>query len=318
MLLFCRSIERIVGLTHFHIPKSVFPQVDQIWGYNWGMGSINRAEKYPLPKGFDVQAHRGGRGHWTEESALAFTNALEIGVGTLELDVVLTKDGVPAVWHDPILLAEKCSSRVGEVVHELTWAELREVECAKLLPDFPHAEVAAGNRILHLAEVFEIAQGYDVHFNIETKIEADKPWLSAEPKAFVDAILREVYAANVAERVMVQSFDWRTFALVRGVDKRIPLVALWDETTWFEGTPWGPGGDIVQAALAHDISVLSPDFQLVDAALIERAHEHALSVVPWTVNAEADMQALIDLGVDGLITDYPKVLLARQPFTRGR
>lgn len=204
------------------------------------MGCINRAEKYPLPTGFDVQAHRGGRGHWTEESALAFENALKLGVSTLELDVVLTKDGVPAVWHDPVLLAEKCSSRVGEVVHELTWAELREVECAKLLPDFPHAEVAAGNRILHLAEVFEIAQGYDVHFNIETKIEADKPCLSAEPKAFVDAILREVYAANVAERVMVQSFDWRTFALVRGVDKRIPLVALWDETTWFEGDALGP------------------------------------------------------------------------------
>lgn len=280
------------------------------------MNSVKRQEIYPLPAGFDVQAHRGGRGHWTEESAIAFRNSLELGVTTLELDIVVTRDGVPAVWHDPVLLPEKCSSRVGELVCELTWAELREVECAKLLPEFPHAQVVPGNRIVRLEEVFELAQGYDVHFNIETKIEADRPQLSVLPEVSVAAMMRAVREWGVASRVMVQSFDWRTFPLVRAVDPRIPLVALWDETTWFEGSPWGPGGDIIDAALGHSISVLSPDFRLVDAALIERAHSHGMRVVPWTVNAEEDMQMLIDLGVDGLITDYPKVLLLRQPFTR--
>ncbi|MCS4490174.1 glycerophosphodiester phosphodiesterase family protein [Corynebacterium sp. ES2794-CONJ1] len=263
---------------------------------------------YPLPS-FDFQAHRGGRGEWTEESYLAFSRALELGVSTLELDIVLTRDRVPACWHDPVLLAEKCDTRVGENVYDLSFEELKRVPCGKLLPDFPQAEVARDNRILSLAEVFDLAASYDVHFNIETKIEADKPHLSAEPEEFVSAILDTVQAFGLVEKVMIQSFDWRTFPLVRAYDPKIPLVALWDETTWFEGTPWGPfEEDIIAAALKNGISVLSPQYSLVDSALIEKAHDAGLTVVPWTVNDEADLQAQLDLGVDGLITDYPSRL----------
>ncbi|MDO4760591.1 MAG: glycerophosphodiester phosphodiesterase family protein [Corynebacterium sp.] len=273
---------------------------------------------YSLPP-FDFQSHRGGRGQWTEESAVAFQHSLDMGVSTLELDIVLTKDNVPAVWHDPVLLAEKCDSRVGELVHDLTFAQLQQVECAKRLPDFPDAQVVANNRIIPLSEVFELAQGYDVHFNIETKIEADRPEICATPQEFVDAILETVFAYGVQEKVMIQSFDWRTFPLISARDPKIPLVALWDETTWYPGTAWGPyTPNIIDAALTHNISVLSPDFKLVDAALIAEAHAHGLRVVPWTVNEEKDFERLIDLGVDGIITDYPsrlKALLDRRQIS---
>lgn len=263
---------------------------------------------YPLPT-FDAQAHRGGRGHWTEESATAFKNALDVGVTTLELDIVLTKDLVPAVWHDPVILEEKCSSRIGENVHDLTFEELRQIECAKQLPDFPEAEVVPGNRIISLPEVFAIAAGHDVWFNIETKIEAEKPDICATPEQFVTAIFAAIDAAGVRNKVMIQSFDWRTFPLVHAIDPDIPLVALWDETTWHENSAWGPyNPDIISAAKDHNIAVLSPDYTLVDADLIQRAHDAGLRVVPWTVNDLADMQRLISLGGDGLITDYPKRL----------
>lgn len=237
---------------------------------------------------------------------MAFQHSLDMGVSTLELDIVLTRDNVPAVWHDPVLLVEKCDLRVGELVHDLTFAELQQVECAKLLPDFPCAEVVEGNRIIALSEVFELAKGYDVHFNIETKIEADHPEMCASPHEFVEAILDTVFAYGVQEKVMIQSFDWRTFPLVFARDPKIPLVALWDETTWHPGTTWGPyTPNIIDAALSNNITVLSPDFKLVDAALIAEAHAHGLRVVPWTVNDDEDFQQLIELGVDGIITDYP-------------
>ncbi|MCS4536014.1 glycerophosphodiester phosphodiesterase family protein [Corynebacterium sp. HS2168-gen11] len=264
---------------------------------------------YPLPV-FDAQSHRGGRGQFTEESAYAFRRSLEMGVSTLELDIVLTRDNVPAVWHDPVLLAEKCSSHIGELVHDLTFEQLQTVPCAKQLKEFPEAYVVPDNRIIQLSEVFELARDYDVHFNIETKIEAVNPEMCATPEQFVDAIFTPIFEYGLEEKVMIQSFDWRTFDLVHAIDPRIPLVALWDTTTWYPGTPWGPyHEDILEAALEHHIKVLSPDFHLVDAQLITRAHAYDMVVVPWTVNEPADITRLMDLGVDGMISDYPTRLL---------
>lgn len=290
---------------------------------------VNAADN--LPEGFDLQSHRGGRGEWTEQSRLAFENSLELGVTTLELDVVITEDGVPLVWHDPTIQADKCDDTapvtaddpeypyVGKLVHDLNWEQLQTLDCGKLLPAYPDAEVADGNKLLQLSEVFEIAADHpDVHFNIETKIEAENPADSASPEEFVDTILDEVDAAGVNERTMIQSFDWRTLPLVRERDPRIPLVALWSAGTWAPGTVWSGDvsyeevdGDPITAAEQLGVEVLSPAHALpetTDAAFLERAHDAGLRVVPWTVNDAERMQTLIDAGVDGIITDYPTTL----------
>ncbi|MGV0554563.1 glycerophosphodiester phosphodiesterase family protein, partial [Mycobacterium kansasii] len=113
---------------------------------------------------FDLQAHRGGRGEATEQSLRAFARSLELGVSTLELDVVLTRDRQPLVWHDPTIAAEKCADTapafagdpqypyVGKLVHELTLAQIRTLDCGRRLDDFPNAEVAPGNRIATLPQ----------------------------------------------------------------------------------------------------------------------------------------------------------------------
>ncbi|HET9891332.1 MAG TPA: glycerophosphodiester phosphodiesterase family protein, partial [Mycobacterium sp.] len=97
------------------------------------------------PPGFDLQAHRGGRGEATEESLRAFAKAIELGVSTLELDIVLTKDGQPLVWHDPTIQPDKCDDTgpafagdpaypyVGKPVHELTLAQIGTLDCGKRL-----------------------------------------------------------------------------------------------------------------------------------------------------------------------------------------
>lgn len=291
----------------------------------------------------DLQAHRGGRGEHTEESATAFRKALDLGVTTLEFDITITKDGVPAVWHDPQIQADKCSDTkpvtpgdkqfpyVGKLVHELTWKQIQTMNCDKVLKDFPKAEPAKGNKILQLSDVFAITseRKADVSYNIETKVEGEHRSQSAEPKAFVDAILKEVDAAGVADRVTIQSFDWRSLPLVRAKAPRIPLVMLWDNTTWHAGTPWsgpvdynGVGGDIVAAAKKLGADVLSPGYSepygqtpsqagfslVADKALVDKAHKAGLKVIPWTVNDKATMEAQIGTGVDGIITDYPTLL----------
>lgn len=291
--------------------------------------------------GLDLQAHRGGRGETTEESLRAFSKALELGVTTLELDIVLSRDEQPMVWHDPIIESAKCADTapafpgdpqypyVGQPVHDLTLVQLRTLDCGKLLAGFPSAEVSRGNRIAILPEVFALADSHHatVRYNIETKVEAAEPELSAAPEQFVDVILDAVRTAGKLDYVEIQSFDWRTLPMVRRVEPSVPLVALWDETTWYPGSPWLNGvdttsGDPIAGARTVGANILSPGysvpygqtpadpgFELVaDRAFVDRAHSLGLAVVPWTINDAATMNAQIDAGADGIITDYPTLL----------
>ncbi|MDK4240787.1 glycerophosphodiester phosphodiesterase family protein [Corynebacterium pseudodiphtheriticum] len=292
-----------------------------------------------LPQGFDLQSHRFGRGEWIESSREGLVNSLKMGVTTLEFDIELSADGVPVVWHDTEIDAEKCQDTkpvtegdpqfpyVGKLLHDLTFEQLSTLNCNKNLDDFPDAAPQDDNRLLQLSEVFEIAADYpDVHFNIETKLEPEDRSQTASPQEFVDAIMDEVEGAGVADRTMIQSFDWASLPLVRERDAEIPLVLLWDETTWKSGSAWigdvdydAVDGDIVEAAKQLGVQVLSPghavpygqtpcddDYHPVATPeLITQAHKAGMAVVPWTVNDEDTMREQIAAGVDGLITDYP-------------
>ena len=294
-----------------------------------------------LPDGFDLQSHRFGRGEWIESSREGLEKSLEMGVTTLEFDIELSADGVPVVWHDTEIDAEKCQDTkpvteddpqfpyVGKLLHDLTFEQVSTLNCNKNLDDFPDAAPQDDNRLLQLSEVFEIAADYpDVHFNIETKLEPEHREQTASPQEFVDAIMDEVDDADVADRTMIQSFDWASLPLVRERDAEIPLVLLWDETTWKSGSAWigdvdydAVDGDIVEAAKQLGVQVLSPghavpygqtprddDYHPVATPeLISQAHKAGMAVVPWTVNDEDTMREQIAAGVDGFITDYPSM-----------
>jgi glycerophosphoryl diester phosphodiesterase len=282
----------------------------------------------PQAPGFDLQAHAGGRGEATGESLRAFAKSLELGVSTLELDINITKDHQPLVWHDPVIESQQCSDTgpafagdpsypyVGKLVHDLTLAQIRTLDCGKPASQFPRAEVVRGNKVAVLPEVFSLTDSYraDVRYNIETKVAADQPGISAQPQEFVDVVLAAVRAAGKVDRVEIQSFDWRTLPLVRQAEPSIPLVALWNEHTWVPGSPWlatvNPDvvGDPVIGAMMVGASILSPEYSLVDRALVDRAHSLGLSVIPWTVDNANNVRAQIALGVDGIITNYPAVL----------
>ncbi len=273
---------------------------------------LSAAPVYGQPATFDLQAHRGGRGETTEESLRAFAKAIQTGVSTLELDIIVTRDGQPLVWHDPTIQADKCSDTgpafpsdpgypyVGKLVHQLTVAQIHTLDCGHRLKEFPDAEVVRGNKIATLPEVFAVADSHRadaIRYNIETKVEPDDTGASAQPQEFVDVILAAVRSADKLARVEIQSFDWRTLPLVRRAEPTIPLVALYDERA---------AGDPVLGARAAGADIVSPDYRLVTGKpYVDRAHALGLKVIPWTVDDAENMRRQIDYGVDGLITDFP-------------
>lgn len=201
---------------------------------------LSAAPAHGQPATFDLQAHRGGCGETTEESLRAFAKAIQTGVSTLELDIVVTRDGQPLVWHDPTIQADKCSDTgpafpgdpsypyVGKLVHQLTVVQTHTLDCGHRLKEFPDAEVVRGNKIANLPEVFAVADSHRadaIRYNIETKVEPDDTGASVQPQEFVDVILAAVRSADKVARVEIQSFDWRTLPLVRRAEPSIPLVA---------------------------------------------------------------------------------------------
>ncbi|XAS64782.1 glycerophosphodiester phosphodiesterase family protein [Pseudarthrobacter sp. So.54] len=281
---------------------------------------------------FDLQAHRGGRGEWTEESLAAFRNSLKLGVTTLELDTHLTSDGKIIVWHDDTIQADKCQDTapaapgdaafpyVGDRVAELSLAQIKTLDCGfTQLKGFPEQDVIEGNRIGELKDVFGLVRDADakkVRFNIETKVEDGKSG-GEGMVALTKAVVAEIQGSGMAERTTVQSFDWSSLNLTKQIAPELPLVALSSGDAWLEvGKPGASpnlggididtyGGSLAKAAAAQGYDAVSPAFRSVTPAMIAEAHELGLPVIPWTVNTAADMNRLMDLGVDGIITDYP-------------
>lgn len=245
----------------------------------------------------------------------AFAKSLELGVTTIELDVVLTRDSQPLVWHDPTIDPAKCVDTgpvivgdpqypyVGKPVRDLTVVQIRTLDCGLPQPEFPGAEVVRGNVIATLPEVFALTDSYraDVRYNIETKVDAENPGAAGDAQRLIDVILATVRAAGKVPAVDIQSFDWRTLPMVRRAEPSIPLVALWDDTTAAVDDP-------VTAATTVGADVLAPEYSIVDRDFVERAHALGCKVIPWTVNDADAMRAQIALGVDGVITDYPATL----------
>jgi len=290
-------------------------------------------------KVFDLEGHRGARGLAPENTLPAFATALTIGVTTLELDVGITKDDVVVVSHDPYLNPDIVRGPDGDWLKEkgpplrsLTFAELQRYDFGRIDPRKPYAQTHAtqkavdGTRMPRLAEVFELtrrARNYDVRFNIETKLSPLEPAQTLPPDPFVDRLLAVIYADGMASQVTIQSFDWRTLQRVQAAAPAIPTVYLSAQQEFFdnilvgkpEGSPWVAGfqakdhGDsvprMVKAAGGH---IWSPYFADVDQARIDEAHALGLDVVVWTVNKPEDIEKMLALKVDGIISDRPDLV----------
>ena len=279
---------------------------------------------------FDLQAHRGGRGLWPENTLAAFESALELGVTTLEMDVAITADGVAVVSHDPALhagLTRDAQGRwltsTGPLIKTLTLVELRRYDVGRLNPDHaygkshPQQQPRDGQRIATLADVFQRVKqrGADqVQFNIETKVFPNRPNDTVAPEEFVRILLGVIRDAGVVERVMIQSFDWRTLQLVQAAERRIRTVYLTvrnrsndnvADPAWTAGRMHRDYPSVAHMVKAAGGAIWAPNFGSLDEPAVKTAQAQGLQVIPWTVNEPADMRRLLDWKVDGLITDHP-------------
>lgn len=262
---------------------------------------------------FDLQGHRGARGAAPENTLAGFAAALAVGVATLELDTGVTRDGAVVIHHDRRLnpdIARGPDGRwidaPGPLLRELDFQALRRFDVGRLRPGseyaarFPEQAPADGARVPRLAELFALVRkaGNDqVRFNIETKISPAAPAETLPPEEFARALIADIRAAGVAARTTVQSFDWRT---LHAVERAAPEIA----TVYLTGRR--RGGSQPKAVHAAGGRIWSPNYEELDSAALIEARALGLKVVPWTVNEPGFIVRFLDLGVDGIITDYPE------------
>jgi glycerophosphoryl diester phosphodiesterase len=280
---------------------------------------------------FDLQGHRGARGLAPENTLPAFARAIEIGVATLELDVGVSADGAIVVAHDRRLNPDFTRDASGNWIaspgprlRDLSLAELRRFDVGVLKPgsDYARNFIAQipmqGTRMPALAEVAALPGAARMRFNVETKLSPLAPDDTLAPEEFARALIAEIRRLGIASRTTIQSFDWRTLAVAARVAPEIARAYLSIERgtneTVFKGrgvSPWtgvdaaAHGNSTPRVVAAAGGKIWSPFFRDLDAALVAEAKALGLAVIPWTVNDQADIERVVGLGVDGLITDYP-------------
>ncbi len=234
-------------------------------------------------------------GLWPENTLGAFAGALGLGVSALELDVRLTRDGVPVIHHDarvnpalwedtgPVRPGDRLFPYAGRPIARLTLAQLRTL-----------AGTEAGERIPTLDEV--VALSRPARLTVELTVSHVAGEVVRE--RLVQAALADLRAARALDRATVQSFSWKALRRVRELEPGVRIAAL----------SLRGGGDLVPGAASFGAAVLAPAHRAASRPLVHAAHDRGLAVVPWTVNERARMEELVDLGVDGIITDRPDVL----------
>ncbi len=292
-----------------------------------------------LAYGFESQGHRGARGLSPENTLFSFARALSIGVNTLEMDVGTTRDGVIVVIHNSRLDADATRDengnwldQAGPAIRSLTLKALRTFDVGRLKPGtryqrrFPEQAGVDGARIPTLDEVLDLIRRSGngrVRLNIETKLRPAEPELSLNPEDFVSKLLETIRDRGFLGRITIQSFDWRTLRATQRQAPDVPTSYLTVQQDWYDNigagkpgpSPWTAGydiddfgGSVPDMVKTAGGKIWSPYFLEISAGDVKRAHDLGLEVIVWTVNDPDRMRALIDMGVDGVITDYPNRL----------
>ena len=288
---------------------------------------------------FDLQGHRGARGLWPENTLAGFARTLAVGVNTLELDCAVTGDGVVVVSHDPELNPDhtrdgqgRFIDQPGPPIHGMSYAQLQQYDVGRLRPDsgyarrYPAQQPIDGERVPRLADLFALVEqlgNRTVRFNLEVKVSPLQPERTLAPEPFSRALLDEVARAGMVARSIVQCFDWRVLQIVHRLAPELATGALTDQRTdedtvqlggagrspWLGGLDANDfGGSVPRLAKASGAGSWSPGYLDIDARQVAEAHSLGLTVVPWTVNEPAEMERILALGVDGMISDRPDLL----------
>lgn len=287
-----------------------------------------------------IIGHRGAAGLAPENTLAAFSKAIASGADGVELDVLLSADGELVVHHDFALKPEIARGPDGKwmgdtrTIHikDLSLAQLKSYDVGRLKPGtsyarkYPEQQSVDGQRIPTLQQVMYLLREKttpDFKLLIEIKTSPEKPLLTPPPETVADAVVEIVRRENFVSRTLILSFDWRALAHVQKLAPEIPTVYLTSQhkplkpfnksktLLWTAGLdPADYDGSLIEMIQAAGGRHWAEKYGRITAHLVQQAHEAGIRVYAWTVDSKSDMRQLIQMGVDGIITNRPDLLTA--------
>jgi glycerophosphoryl diester phosphodiesterase len=265
---------------------------------------------------FDKEGHRGCRGLMPENTIPAMIKGLDLGVTTLEMDIAITKDKQPVLSHEPWFAQDITTKPDGTfmkgleekrfVIYWMTYEQVKTFDVGmKPHPRFPRQQKMKAVKPL-LRDVIDSCEGHAKAtsrplpwYNIETKTD---PVLDSVfhpmPVEFVDLLMSVILEKRIEERTVIQSFDFRTLQYLHQKYPTIKTSMLIEDSD-------KRGLDDQIKALGFSPTIYSPEYSLVNDDLIKKCHQQNIRIIPWTVNDKSTIDKLKEMGVDGIITDYP-------------
>jgi glycerophosphoryl diester phosphodiesterase len=276
---------------------------------------VKKAET-SLPDSFDVQGHRGCRGLMPENTIPAMIKAIDLGVTTLEMDAVVTKDRQLILSHEPFFsheISRKADGNAVELaeekkfnIYQMPYFETQQFDVGlKAHPRFLQQYKMPAKKPL-LSDVIDSVEHYCTfqkrkrpYYNIETKSQPITDNIfHPSPEEFVDLLIHVINQKGIAERVIIQSFDYRTLHVVK---RKYPLIKTAVLVEDFDKQPF----EQQLKKLGFTPTIYSPHYSLINEQLISKCHAKDIKVIPWTVNDKPTIDRLLKMGVDGIISDYP-------------
>lgn len=268
---------------------------------------------------FSAEAHRGGRGLMPENTTKAMINTLKIkGITTLEMDTHITKDGQVVVTHDDYLSPAFMLTPDGKDIPEadvkkypvfgMNYAELKQFDLGTKYYDLFPTQQKVKTHIPLLSDLIDSVQ-YDIKknkrqqffYNIETKCSPHGDGLTnPTPDVFVKLLMDVIEKKKISSFVVIQSFDKRTIQIIH---EKYPNI----KTSFLVANKKSYEENITD--LGYKPFILSPIWQMVNTDMVTKAHADGVKVIPWTANKLEDIQKLKELNVDGIISDYPDILV---------
>jgi glycerophosphoryl diester phosphodiesterase len=290
-------------------------------------------------KKIDIIGHRGAAGLRPENTLSAFRRACDIGVDAIELDVLSTADNNVIVHHDYALKPEITRTPQGEwldrpspTIKKLTLTKLKTYDVGRLKPGtrysrrYPEQQPVDGERIPTLGEVISLVEATcdpTTQLWIEIKTNPERPDFTPAPETVADEVVQLLNKRDFIGRARILSFDWRSLAQVQKIAPNIATVYLSLEGRRLNNikpgqpgaSPWMAGLDIddfsgstPQAVKAAGGRYWAPYYKHLTRTLLNEAHDLGIRVFVWTPDKRSEMIRLIEMGVDGIITNRPDIL----------
>lgn len=293
-------------------------------GFLFLSGCALKLEPVDKNKILDLQGHRGARGVRPENTMPAFQYCIEQQMTSLELDTVVTKDNQLIISHETDLNGKLCLDETGVPaktlpIKNLTVSELKKFDCGSLKnEDFPDQELVPGTRLITLMELFAHTNQFEIQtdrpekllFNVELKFRETYSQNDIQESAAL--MVQIIEEAGLTERVTVQSFVIDLLPVIKKLNPKIKTAALF-QPTYPQGIQLMLGfkansDEIMQQTIGAGADIISPYYLYIKPDFVKTAHSNRIKVLPWTVNEEKMMIEMMNLNVDGLISDYPKRL----------